>query len=189
MLFNPLLSIRGNRKSKSYDYDFEPDPPELLNLDLVVRLYNHDPMCMSLTTREAMQTKTKVPITMNLGNQSGYGHEMPFCCAYLDASNPNFESIKYTVEQTGLGHPYLRNGEPVTCESGTYVYPLYEFDEDKLRAMDPEGMAMYVGRYGVGVYQHRVQGAIRAAIFQENSRRLEAGLPIHEEREPDDFEY
>lgn len=71
---------------------------------------------------------------------------MPRYGAFIDTNN--CPCIETALAETGLAKPYLVAGViPVFERSGYCVYPLYQFDEEKLKALDPEGCQKYEAMY------------------------------------------
>lgn len=135
----------------------------VLNVD--VRTYRSEPMCMSLLLRqEGVLDMYRYPITMNLGNYIAPGRRMPKYAAYLDVNNANYEQLKTVIEQNGIGKPYMRNGKPVVSKSGFSEYPLYQFSAEKLREIDPKGCAKYEQGYGVGAYVTQMSDEIKSRV-------------------------
>lgn len=130
--------------------------PDILHF--AVASYPANKMSLRLQwLRDSAPKVDKYPrfITVNLGNQDGDGKPysergpLPPFTAYLDVAREDFFEIKMKLEQQGLAKPYMRDGKPVVCKSGTWNYPLYQFDKEALSAMDPKGTYMYSQSYAM----------------------------------------
>lgn len=88
-----------------------------------------------------------IRVTWNLGNYIGRERPMPKNSSFLNT--PEFPGIEDFVMSTGVAKPVLRNGEQVVrCHrANNEWYPAYEFDERKLRILDPEGYERYSQSY------------------------------------------
>lgn len=65
--------------------------------------------------------------------------------AFVDINNN--PTIPWWMEKTGLGRFVEKDGRPVCRVSGMAVYPLYEFNEDLLEELDPEGWHRFCESY------------------------------------------
>lgn len=115
-------------------------------VDLSVSRYVDDPVCMAVLMNDLDdQENSSMPITVNLGVDSGNETIMPRNCAYLDENN--YPGLGQTLEKFDIARPYVRWGVPQRKQSGFVSYPLYEFNEYALESFDPEGYARYADGY------------------------------------------
>lgn len=113
-------------------------------LNFRVGNYSSDKVCMSVSCNMPNGEPYAV-ITKNFGSDIGNDTVMPMYCAFVDTNN--CENIVSQLEQQGKIKPYTRFGSGVVMESGFCEYPLYEFDSEWLKEMDPEGMTKYKMMY------------------------------------------
>lgn len=125
-----------------------------------VENYKSEPLCLALYKAD----DPMVPVTMNLGHFVGPGRLMPEYMTYLNASHPEFARVKEFVEAQQIGHPVLSGGRPVVRESGFHAYPLYAFDPEKLRAMDPKGCSRYEQTYRIEAYTEQMAEQLREEV-------------------------
>lgn len=107
---------------------------------LSVCAYAVSDLCMAVVDKE-----TDDPITKFITEEFIQGRTFPPFCAFLDTNN--HPGIEKTLQEAGIAEPYTLYGSPVRIQSGFCVYPLYQFDPDRLRSMDPEGTAEYEKNY------------------------------------------
>ena len=121
--------------------------------------YVSDPMAMAVVFKDV----TEIPegsypdplidydfcATVNLGNYYVGDRNDP--CAsfvqpyssFIDSNSPVAGKIFDILQNSGLAEPYTKWGTPVEKQSGFVSYPLYEFDKEKLKELDPEGCKCY----------------------------------------------
>lgn len=109
--------------------------------DFSVYNYRSDPMCMAVALKG--QRGTSSQLTVNLGNHIGNGVKMPKYAAFVDTVGANKDRIMQFINEHQLAKPYEKDGKPVTLRFGLGNYPLYQFDREKLQALDPKGCAQY----------------------------------------------
>ena len=102
--------------------------------------YQITPVCMALFNQNEGACAT-----VNLGTYCGNNTIMPKNCAFIDTNNnPGLD--KY-IKERGYGEPYTRFGGEVTAQSGFCTYPLFQFNESKLKELDPDGYETYESNY------------------------------------------
>ena len=87
-------------------------------------------------------------LTFNLGNyQVGYGPETgPFASFIQTATSYLAELPQYMIDwiyENGIAEPYCKFGQPVSADFLYESYPLFSFNEDLLRELDPIGYRAY----------------------------------------------
>lgn len=133
-LFLPIGASAADEQ-EGYMPEITFDPAKLK-----VTTYADSGICMAVYDCE-----TEAVFTVNLGEDTGYDMLMPFGCAYLDTNNnPGIDRL---LEKAGLAKPYTIYGMMIFQNSGFCGYPLYEFDIERLRAIDPEGVKEYEKTY------------------------------------------
>ena len=81
-------------------------------------------------------------------NLSGYGSRIVLdkCDAFLDVNH--YPGLPKQLEESGLAKPVLDpNGNPITLKPGHVTYPLFKFNAEKLKELDPKGFAEYDAQY------------------------------------------
>ena len=97
-------------------------------------------------------------ITTNLGDK------LPPFHAVVDTNNmPGAERF---IQENGLGQPTGQR-----CRSGYCEYPVYLFDEDKLMAIDPDGVADYQGFLGKVAADEKDLAARKEAARERKASR------------------
>lgn len=92
--------------------------------------FNNENMYIGLDCMDDGYPEPFIDLTVNLDET------LPPYMAYLDTNN--FPQAEELVRKTGLGTP---TGQ--TYASGFCVYPLYNFDREKLKEYCPNGVANY----------------------------------------------
>ncbi|MBO4834612.1 MAG: DUF4313 domain-containing protein [Lachnospiraceae bacterium] len=112
---------------------------------LEVASYTYNPLSIAILLKDAEDRTPYTTATVNIGKYTGNGSVLGPYCAFLDTNNnPTLEEF---LIRNHLAKPYTRFGEPVYGASGFVEYPLYEFDPELLRQIDPEGCAQYEQEY------------------------------------------
>ena len=106
-----------------------------------INYYISDPDVMAITLIDASD---HIPYTVLSVNLPRHRH-MGLNRTYIDTNN--CLCAEKFLENLKEAHPVLENGQPVTEKSGFCEYPLYEFDEDFLKELDPTGYAEYASYY------------------------------------------
>lgn len=105
---------------------------------LSISHYTNEPLCMALNIYNGIDGPITT-VTVNLGHDIGNNSIMLWNQAFIDVNNnPN---ILEWIEENGLAEPVIRFGEQVIACSGFCEYPLYVFNEDKLKEFDESGWA------------------------------------------------
>lgn len=92
--------------------------------------FNNGGMYIGLISKEDGQLESYGDVTVNLEDKA------PDCCGYIDTNNmPELEQF---IKDNDLGE-----FTGITRRSGFCEYPLYLFNEDKLRELCPDGMKTY----------------------------------------------
>ena len=86
-------------------------------------------------------------VTWNMGNYMGRECPMLKNASFLNVSE--FPGVEDFVLKTGLAHPVLKKGEQVVRynDAKKKWYPVYQFEERALRAIDREGYERYLKSY------------------------------------------
>lgn len=147
-------------------------------LVLKVDCYRSEPMCMRLTKplEEGRSESERKIVSMFLGNQDMADGRMPMYCAYLNAALPDYEVIKQQIVSQGLAEPVIRNGNPVISDNNVHAYPLYRFNADKLREMDPKGMEQYEHGYKMSSMIQQMADEARSNIMAEQNDVTSGGF-------------
>lgn len=111
--------------------------------ELRIGAYPMAPLAMFIVMQEKGNTDPAYERTMTvcLGNYQSETSFVQFGSSFIDINN--FPETTKILQETGLAIPYLKFGEPVEAQSGFVIYPLYEFDKNKLAELDPAGFAQY----------------------------------------------
>lgn len=135
-------------------------------LEMHVSNYRSAPICMSLVGEKVPAKLFSFPmnVTTNLGEDVVPGVLMPKYCAFVDVSRSDARELLAFIEQNDLGKPYLRNGALVTGRTGYTDYPVYQFNEAKLKQIDPEGCMKYEQAYGRAASIHMSTEKMRSYI-------------------------
>ena len=105
---------------------------------LSISHYTNEPLCMALNIYNDIDGPITT-VTVNLGHDIGNNSIMLWNQAFIDVNNnPN---ILEWIEENDLAEPVIRFGEQVIACSGFCEYPLYVFNEDKLKEFDESGWA------------------------------------------------
>lgn len=105
---------------------------------LSISHYTNEPFCMALNIYNDIDGPITT-VTVNLGHDVGNNSIMLWNQAFIDVNNnPN---ILEWIEENSLAEPVIRFGEQVIACSGFCEYPLYVFNEDKLKEFDESGWA------------------------------------------------
>lgn len=75
---------------------------------------------------------------------------MPKYCAFVNTYAPG---VKQLIADQKLGEPVLENGVPLVLSKDGQDFPLYQFDETRLRELDSEGCDIYERGYEIGFRQ------------------------------------
>lgn len=119
---------------------------------LEVASYTNNPLSIAILLKDAEDRAPFTTATVNIGKYTGNGSVLSPYCAYLDTNNnPTIEEF---LIRNHLARPYTRFGEPVYGASGYMEYPLYEFDQELLKQIDPEGCAQYEQEYEKGLREY-----------------------------------
>lgn len=130
------MLLDENIKKGSFEYDGK-------EYELRIGSYPMAPLAMFIAVQEKGNTDPAYErvMTVCLGNYQSELSFVQFGSTFIDINN--FPEAPQILEATGLATPYLKFGEPVEKQSGFIVYPLYEFDKNKLAELDPKGFAQY----------------------------------------------
>lgn len=109
-----------------------------------VGTYASNPAAMAVLLTRADTGKRYGMATVNLSPSTDF--ELLYeNTSYLDVDN--MPSIMRDLRAAHLGYPAYDGDEPVTQASGFVEYPLFVFDADRLRELDPDGYEAYTQRY------------------------------------------
>lgn len=135
---NSIADILLNEESKKGSLKYNGKEYELR-----IQSYPMAPLSMFIAMQEKGNTNPAYERTMTvcLGNYQSELSFVQFGSSFIDINN--FPEAPQILEATGLATPYLKFGEPVEKQSGFVVYPLYEFDKNKLSELDPKGFSQY----------------------------------------------
>ena len=115
------------------------------NCDVKVFWYQSDPTNMAIQLTDHDTKEPYAVPTVNLGPMIGNETIMPNDCAFIDTNNmPGFDKV---LIERGLAEPYTRWGQPVIGQSGFCQYPLLQFNMDKLKEYDQEGVEKFQDQY------------------------------------------
>ena len=103
--------------------------------------YTHSPLCLGV-----YDDKSGTNYTVYLDSEIAGGTPMPLFCAYLDVNN--VPDVEEKLLNAGIAEPYTAYGTPVVRKSGLVTYPLYKFNAERLREIDPKGTKTYEEAYG-----------------------------------------
>lgn len=122
---------------------------------LEVASYTNNPLSIAILLKDAEDMTPFTTATVNIGRYTGNGSVLGPYCAFLDTNNnPTLEEF---LIRNHIARPYTRFGEPVYGASGFMEYPLYEFDQELLRQLDPEGCARYEQEYEKGLREYQAE--------------------------------
>lgn len=143
--YNMYVDVRKNRGVKMSQMLEYKDK----QLEMHVSNYRSAPMCMSIVGERVPARLFGFPmnVTTNLGENIAPGVYMPKYCAFVDVSRNDSKELLEFIEKNNLGKPYKRNGSVVTGRTGYTDYPVYQFNSEVLRQMDPEGCMKYEQAY------------------------------------------
>jgi len=117
-------------------FDYKTEYATYKDCVLSISHYTYDPLCMALSISNDVDGPI-TNVTVNLGHDIGNDSIMLWNQAFIDTNkNPN---ILEWLSETGLAEPVTRFGEPVIAHSGFCEYPLYAFNEEKLKEYDESG--------------------------------------------------
>lgn len=84
-------------------------------------------------------------ITYNQGNWAKFNLQMPKNCSFVDVGQ--LSDVEDFLQSTGLAKPMIVNGSEITRNINNIWFPLYKFDEDMIKRLDPKGYASYSKGY------------------------------------------
>lgn len=114
-------------------------------LKLRVGSYAQNQLSLAISMIAAEDGLPYSTATVNLGPYTGNDSLIGKYCAFLDPNNmPGIEDF---LIENGLAEPYTRFGSPVYEFCGFCSYPLYSFNPEVLKELDPEGCAAYEEGY------------------------------------------
>ena len=114
-------------------------------LKVEIAQYVSNPKCMAISLTDADTCEPYSIPTVNLGDKLDNGATIPKNCAFMDTNNsPTI--AKYFIE-SGIAKHYTDGSKPVYKQSGYCMYPLFEFDAEKLKSFDNKGYSMYSTTY------------------------------------------
>ena len=121
--------------------------------------YASNPVVMALTMNHSDGEHST--ITVNIGDDFiGNATICPINCAWIDTNNN--PGIEQALEAIGA-KPYTRFSGPVVAQSGFCTYPLYQFPQELLEAMDPAGYELRSKQYGEEF--RKIQRQMNIAMF------------------------
>lgn len=133
-----VSSISEDRLLEMID---EMDAEEEFLSKVKVAGYTHSPLCLGVYDDKSGET-----YTVCLDSEIAGGTLMPLFCAYLDVNN--VPDVEEKLRNAGIiAEPYTSYGTPVVKSTGFVTYPLYRFNAEKLRKIDPEGTRAYEEAY------------------------------------------
>ena len=104
------------------------------------------PMALRSETRtESGGVASTRRITFNQGNWAKFNLQMPKNCSFVDVER--CQGVEEFLQNTGLAKPLLINGNEVVRNVNDKWYPLYKFNEDMLKQLDPGGYMRYSQKY------------------------------------------
>ena len=115
------------------------------NVELNVMTYTRDHLCMAITLT-AEDGNPLGDVTAYIGHDIGNGSVMMANAAFIKDYGENAGMGDWLVKN-GIAEPYMRFGKPVVGHSGMAEYPLYNFNINKLKEMDPEGWELHTSRW------------------------------------------
>lgn len=115
------------------------------NAELNVMTYTRDHLCMAITLT-AEDGNPLGDVTAYIGHDIGNGSVMMPNAAFIKDYGENAGMGDWLVKN-GIAEPYMRFGKPVVGQSGMAEYPLYNFNINKLKELDPEGWERHISRW------------------------------------------
>ena len=115
------------------------------NVELNVMTYTRDHLCMAITLT-AEDGNPLGDVTAYIGHDIGNGSVMMANAAFIKDYGENAGMGDWLVKN-GIAEPYMRFGKPVVGHSGMAEYPLYNFNINKLKELDPEGWELHTSRW------------------------------------------
>lgn len=140
-------------------------------MELHVGNFRTNPTCMSLMgcTQGLFGQKKDVVLVASIGQDTGNGETMRLYQGYLDASNRNYDEIKRMLEDNGIAKPALdSSGCERQKKMGSYMFTLYDFDQQKLSQLDPKGCQIYENSY----HRAKVIDAVRSSVNQRMEQTM-----------------
>lgn len=112
-------------------------------------------MSLRMEVKDSVESYRRDPkrITYNMGNWASFNYPMPKNCSFVDVVKN--KGVEQFLQETGLAKPFIRNNEEVVRNNGNEWYPVYQFDERLLSALDPAGYGNYSRSYDAA--RHRME--------------------------------
>lgn len=109
--------------------------------------YPPAPLAMYVSLKEKEENDSKQIITVCLGNYQSEDSFVQHGCSFIDINNN--PCIVNLLEQTGFAKPYIKWGQVIEMQSGFVSYPVYEFNKNMLKELDPQGFEEYTKKWGI----------------------------------------
>ena len=145
---NETLNDEENKRpkiSKEPKKTFEYEGKEY---ELRIGSYPMAPLAMFVGIQEKgnQDPSNERILSVCLGNYQSEGSFVQPFCTFIDINNsPDAIDI---LEQSGLAEPYVKWGEIVEMQSGFVLYPVYQFNQNMLQELDPQGCEKYMEDWG-----------------------------------------
>lgn len=137
-------------------------------IQLHVGNYRSEPLCMSLFAEKTNRLfLNNFNISANLGEHIDRDTIIPKYCAYVDASRRDAYDLINFLEENNLAKPYIRDGHTVKDRTGYTEYTLYQFNEKKLKQLDPQGCASYEQNRGRAMHINYATQQMRSWIASQ----------------------
>lgn len=109
--------------------------------DVSVKSYMNAPLAMCVQLNDHETKEPYATLTVCLGNYQSEYSFVQHGCSFIDVNNLPF--AQDLLEKTGLAEPYTKFGSVVEMQSGWVSYPVYQFNQDMLKELDPKGFEQY----------------------------------------------
>jgi hypothetical protein len=133
--------LEENKNKKTFEYEGK-------EYELRVGSYPMAPLAMFVAIQEKgnQDPSNEKVISVCLGNYQSEGSFVQPYCTFIDVNNSP-DAIDM-LEKTGLAEPYVKWGAVVEMQSGFVSYPVYQFNQNMLKELDPQGCEKYMEDWG-----------------------------------------
>ena len=133
--------LEEGKSKKTFEYEGK-------EYELRVGSYPMAPLAMFVAIQEKgnKDPSNERIVSVCLGNYQSEGSFVQPYCTFIDVNNSP-DAIDM-LEKTGLAEPYVKWGEVVEMQSGFVSYPVYQFNQNMLKELDPQGCEKYMEDWG-----------------------------------------